>query len=304
MTTVSGSVKVGATTYPVTAAVTLPVSSYPDATNTGVLAGTTLKRVPQDVTSGPGWSWQTSAGGYLRVDGANAVVSGLDISGAGGIDVYAANATISNCKITTAGYWAIGVHGVSGVKIQDCTIIGAPTRLEAGIKDVTGTSEITILRCNISNWESGVQMSRGLLQDSYIHDAGYVNGDHTNGFTDNGGRTDGTMIVRHNTIFNQIGQTDCISFFQDYGVIQNVTADNNYLAGGGYTIYGGEGDTSHPRVKTSNVVITNNLISTRFYPLGGSFGPAAYFDETVASNIWTGNVWADGPNVGKTIPAP
>ena len=32
---------------------------YPDATNTGVPAGTTLLRVPQDRTSGTGWTWDS-----------------------------------------------------------------------------------------------------------------------------------------------------------------------------------------------------------------------------------------------------
>ena len=33
---------------------------YPDATNTGVPAGTTLKSVPAQVSSGPGWYYNTA----------------------------------------------------------------------------------------------------------------------------------------------------------------------------------------------------------------------------------------------------
>src|SRR6185437_1421378 len=34
---------------------------YPDATNTGVPSGTTLKQVPSQVSSGPGWSYNAAA---------------------------------------------------------------------------------------------------------------------------------------------------------------------------------------------------------------------------------------------------
>ena len=44
----------------------------------------------------------------------------------------------------------------------------------------------------------------------------------------------------------------------------------------------------------------NNYISTKFYPQGGYWGPFAYI-KSGNGNTFSGNVWADGPNAGKTI---
>ena len=132
-----------------------------------------LSSVPQDVTSGPGWSWQSN-GGYVRAD-ANAVLSGLDVSGP--IEVYGSGVTIEKTRVTTSGEgWGIGVRGVSGVTIRDCTISGGGQRLLVGIKDVTGSSDITVLRNDIADWTSGIQMSRGLVQDNYVHDPKFATG--------------------------------------------------------------------------------------------------------------------------------
>src|SRR2546423_12808670 len=49
---------------------------YPDATNTGVPAGTTLKAVPSQVTSGPGWSYNASTS-TVTVTAKGTVLSGL-----------------------------------------------------------------------------------------------------------------------------------------------------------------------------------------------------------------------------------
>ena len=50
---------------------------YPDATNTGITPGTTLKTVPGQVSSGPGWHFDPR--GWVQADGAGAVLSGLSI---------------------------------------------------------------------------------------------------------------------------------------------------------------------------------------------------------------------------------
>src|SRR6185437_5298996 len=51
---------------------------YPDATNTGVPAGTTLKSVPSQVSSGPGWAYNAATDAVVvKVNGT--VLSGLNI---------------------------------------------------------------------------------------------------------------------------------------------------------------------------------------------------------------------------------
>jgi hypothetical protein len=65
--------------------------------------------------------------------------------------------------------------------------------------------------------------------------------------------------------------------------------ENNFLAGGGYTLYAGAGDMG----PTYNIKIINNVWSRQVFPEGGYFGPVAYFDKDGAGNVWSGNTWLD-----------
>jgi hypothetical protein len=58
---------------------------------------------------------------------------------------------------------------------------------------------------NISLFRTAMQVSAGLVQGSYIHDPGYIAGDHTNGIVTNGGTL--PMTIKGNTVFNSLGQT-------------------------------------------------------------------------------------------------
>ena len=106
-----------------------------------------------------------------------------------------------------------------------------------------------------------------MIQSNYIHDMGYIAGDHVNGITVSGGTT--PLTIQHNTILVDNGQTDAISLFQDTGVEANKVIKDNLLAGGGYAIYGGNKDGGEA---ASNIVIEDNRISTGYYP-GGGLGP-------------------------------
>jgi hypothetical protein len=79
--------------------------------------------------------------------------------------------------------------------------------------------------------------------------------------------------------------------------VANKTVENNFLAGGTYTIYGGDG----PNNPTSNIVIENNRFGQLYYPTSGQFGPAAYYATTGTGNVWSGNFW---DTTGQAIAAP
>jgi len=286
--TPSTSAPAPATTPPTNA----PVTGFPNASTTGVPAGTVLRKVPSEVSSGIGWTWDVNAGMVRADDGA--VLDALDI--AGGIEVYGTNVTISRVRAVVKGnWWVIGVRGGTAT-VKDSTLSGNGSRVEVGIKDVCGCSDITVLRNDIADWTSGIQMSRGLVDGNYVHDPKLATGDHINGFTDNGGRKDGTLTISNNTFLNTIDQTDAISLFQDFGTIQNVTVDHNLLAGGSYCLYAGGGDKG----KSSNVVIRNNQFSTRYRADCGVFGPVAAYDGGVG-DVWSNNTWADGPKAGQPV---
>lgn len=288
--TTKTSTKAPTTTAPVSSAgMTNCVSQpsrcgYPDATNTGIPAGTTLKRVPQDVTSGPGWTWDSR--GWLQAS-SGAVVQNLIVSGS--INLGGSNITVTNTRVLVGGEsWGIGLQHATNAVISNTEIgIAGGSRLMVGIKDIYGDSNGTqVLRSNIVNTSTGVQIYGGLIQDNYIHDMGYKSGDHINGTTSNGSTT--MMTIRHNTILNSFQQTDAISLFQDFGVEANRLITDNLVAGGGYTIYGGNNQNYG---KTYNIQITNNRFSTIYFPNGGYYGPVTAFDPTGSGNVASGNYW-------------
>ena len=274
---------------------------YPDASNTGVLPGVTLRTVPDQVTSGPGWQWNPT-GGFVAVTGNGALLDGLLVNAP--IDVTGSNVTIRNSRIIVTGeVWGIALRHSTNVTIENVEIYSpfasGSSRLMVGIKDINSDSTgLSILRSEIYHTATGIQIDAGLIQDNYIHDLGYVSPDHVNGTTSNGGTTQ--LTIRHNTIFNPHDQTDAISLFQDFGGQGNRTIEDNLLAGGGYSFYGGEGPTS-----SFNIHVINNRFARLFYPNGGFCGPVTTFQTGGVGNVWSGNVWDDtgSPSVGLTVPA-
>lgn len=278
--------------------VTIPhACGFPDATNTGVPVGTTLRTVPGQVSAGPGWYYDPR--GWVEVDGNGAVLSNLSISC--NLDVSASNVTIKDVQVEASGQSSFGIslRHTSDVTIKDSTIEGENTgsgRLMVGVKDIYGDSTGTsVLDSDVSRAGTGVQIYQGLIQGNYIHDMGFIAGDHINGITVSGGIT--PLTIQHNTILIDNGQTDAISLFQDTGVEANKVIKDNLLAGGGYAIYGGEKDGGEA---ASNIVIEDNRISTGYFANGGFYGAVADFAPG-AGNMWSGNVW---DSTGLTVSEP
>jgi hypothetical protein len=273
--------------------------NYPGATNTGVPAGTTLKSVPGQVSSGPGWQY-VAANSEVTVTGNGAVLSGLSIPYT--VEIDASNVTIKNVKIVTGGAFGISLRHTTGVTIENSVISGQDAttgRVNVAIDDVYGDSTgLTITGNNISAFRTAMQVSAGLVQGNYIHDPGYIAGDHTNGIVTNGGTA--AMTINDNTVFNSQGQTDAISLDASAGgvAVANKTIENNFLAGGGYSIYGGDGPSTNP---TSDIVIKNNRFGQQYFAKGGQFGAVAYYDHTGSGNSWTSNIW---DTTGQAIPSP
>jgi hypothetical protein len=273
--------------------------NYPDATNTGVPAGTTLKQVPSQVSSGPGWSYN-AAGKTVTVTVAGTVLSGLYIPY--NLVINASNVTVKNVQVVTSGNFGISLTHTKGVTIENSTISGTNAtsgRVAYAIDDVYADSTgMTIKANNISAFRSGIQISTGLAQGNYLHDPGFVAGDHTNGFYVNGGTQ--PLTITGNTIFDPLGQTDAINL--DAGTpgpsapVANKSITNNFLAGGSYTIYAGAASGS----PTSKIVITGNRFGQHYYAKSGQYGPVAYFGAGTG-NAWSGNTW---DTTGQAISAP
>jgi hypothetical protein len=268
------------------------------------------------VSSGPGWSY---ASGYVSITGAGTAFSGFSLSGFG-VAVFANNVTIGNCVISVGGENTFPVsietdrnnsgNPITSFTMKNCTVSGSDSNMNralACVKDIYGgATGILIQACNLYWAANGIQVYAGNVLNNYIHDlicnATYL--DHTNGINVSGGTT--AMLIQGNTVLNSLGQTDCIALFQDTGppAVANKTINNNLLAGGGYCTYGGQGGAAYTGLPATNIVITNNAISTLYYPQGGVYGPIACFASGNSGNKWSGNAWYDGPNMGIAIPVP
>jgi hypothetical protein len=285
-----------ADTRPLNCAASPSACGFPDATTTGVSDLTTLTSVPGQATKGQGWYWDPR--GFVEVNGNGATVSGLSVDGS--IDVSASNATVTGNEVTNSGQSSFGIslRHVTNVTVSNNSIHGANAtsgRLMVGVKDVYGDSVGTTVEANNIYWAAtGVQLSAGLIDGNYIHDMGYIFGDHVNGTTSNGGTSQ--LTISNNTILNNMSQTDAVSLFQDNGPQANRTITGNLLAGGSYSLYAG----SKPGSPATNIQVTGNVFSPTFFPKSGLYGPVAYYTSGNGST-WSGNTW---DNTGLTIPSP
>ena len=256
-----------------TAAVPRSRGSFPDAGNTGIPAGARLKKAA------------TSA---LRVQKAGTVIDGADMRA--DISVEADNVTIKNSRIITAGEWGIIQRPeASGLVVKDSEIRGDGTnRLQHAIFNLGG--DITIVRNEMSKVSDAISTSVGLIEDNYLHDPIYFDGDHTDMIQSNSGPPGGQrLVIRHNTVINTLDQTAAIALFQDFGVQHDALIENNLLAGGGYALYAGAG----AKGTSYNIKVIDNVFSREVYAASGQYGPVAYWDKGGAGNVWQGNVWAD-----------
>lgn len=229
---------------------------FPDASNTGVPAGTTL-------TSHPGSQKITQDG---------AVIDGWDT---GRINIYANNVVIKNTKITTSAYYGVYVYSGS-VIVEDTTIVGQATASQECDAGVTGA--VLVLRVDISGCEDGVHLSGNhAVKDSYIHSPYFTSSSHNDGiqvFSASGG-----MVLQHNTI-NMTGGSkagnSCVFVQPTSGSVDNVKIDSNLIDGAGYSLY---------IEQSTNVTLSYNRVG-RDYVYGWFSHAHNTNAPTLVSNVW------------------
>jgi Right handed beta helix region len=147
----------------------------------------------------------------VTVTAKGTVLSGLAITGT--LQISASSVTVKNVQVTSGGNFGISLAHTTGVTIENSTISGQnPTagRVSYAIDDVYGDSAGTIIKANnISRFRTAIQVSTGQVDSNYIHDPGFVAGDHTNGIYVNGGTQ--PLMIWNNTIFDSLGQTDAVN---------------------------------------------------------------------------------------------
>lgn len=249
--------------------------AFPDASTTGLPAGTTLHACPTTITV-------TGTYDACQFDGS--------------VDVRANNVVITRSLIK--GQVAAGSAGASdqtGLAIRDSTIdCGClsvdDTHTPAAISD----SNFSLLRVNIFNAGHGAAVGSNVtIQDSYIHGLGGNTEAHKDGIYSGNGTN---VTLKHNTIECNDGPiagcTAAIGLLTDFTDITYYTIDNNLLnTNGSYCFYASGGPSKF--FGSNHITFTNNHFGRKYNANCGFYGPVTYFDSAQPGMVWSGNVWDD-----------
>jgi len=239
----------------------------PDATNTGVPAGTSL-----------------SSSGSLTVTRDGAVVDSKLVKGS--ITVKADNVTIRRTKIENEALYPIQIKsGYRGLVVEDTEIDGNGVASVAVLR-----GEYTLRRVNIHAVKDGprIEGDNVVIEDSYIHHLTRVPEGHHDTIQIRRGVG---IIIRHNNLqayndrlddpMNAVIQTGSL-----IGLVSNVLIERNLLNGGNYSLAAGG-----PSIQ--QWVARNNRFGRDF-----RYAVARNVD---AHDVWEGNVWHD---TGEPVPRP
>ena len=212
-----------------------PASAWPDATNTGVPAGTVL-----------------TPSGSIRSSAAGQIIEGKHVTGY--IEVRHANVIVRKCKVTpVTDFYGIFTSGSgTGVTIEDCEV--DMSAYKRGNKAIAlERSGARIRRCNIHHCEDGIYMSARdvVIEDNWFHDFAVLEGDpHHDGIQLTADQCS-EVVIRRNAVMLTYLASSCFTT----GAVQNLTIENNRMHGGAATlrIRGENGSTV-----TSGVKILNN----------------------------------------------
>jgi hypothetical protein len=234
--------------------ITPHVCGYPDETNTGVPAGTTL-----------------SNSGSITVTTDGAIIENLNITGS--VTVLANNVTIRKTRITSGDYYPIRYfdNNNTGLVIEDSEIIGTNGDVTSSI----AFTNYTARRVNIHGGADGLKADANVvIEDSYIHDLTVTSSSHNDGIQATGGTN---VTIRHNTckLSTTIGANACIQIGTESGSNTNWLVTNNLFDGGGWCINAGAGN--------SNMVFTNNRFTRN----------AGYGPGDIQGSTYTGNYYDD-----------
>jgi hypothetical protein len=262
---------------------------YPDATNTGVPSGTAL-------TSRSGEISDNTSGGTIK-----------DIALDGAIDVEANNTKIEDSEITVEKTQTCGKScggrgiwikpGVTGTLIKNVTCHGgAPTGENVTQYCIMSNDSATTIEALHAYYCTECLAGPMDVSNSFVDETGaQIPEEHYEDIYYGGGS--GPLVVNHNTMLNPNGQTAVVFASVDFGDQTTLTITNNLMAGGGYMLYGGTSGSGGQVL--GPVTVTGNRFSRKYYPEGGSYGVASYFENSVTS--WSGNIWDE---TLKSVPPP
>ncbi|SDG37937.1 hypothetical protein SAMN05216338_100192 [Bradyrhizobium sp. Rc2d] len=232
----------------------------PNASNTGVPAGTTL----------------TAYTGPMTITTPGTVIDGVIIDGT--LTIAAENVTIKNSVIQNYGFWGIDASAaaaIGNVTVQNCTL----TASSSYDTDSAIVGSGTFIGNNISNGENGFRLLDGasVVKGNYIHDLNDNFGDpHYDGIALQGGQNN--VLVEHNTVIGR--DTSDIFIKNDFGPISNVTVTDNLLLGDPkYGVPASDVYVYGP--DTTNVTVSNNYMQKPYW----DYVAVSNANPTISGNV-------------------
>ena len=255
-----------------------PPGGFPDATNTGTPAGTTLHTCATSITT---------AGTYDACQFTGDVV------------IRTAGVTITNSRIDGS---VSGLNeSLAGAVIRDTTIdCHCQSNGQNGTPSAVQYNNFTLTRVDLSDSGHGVAMGSNVtVEDSYIHGLGGDNDAHKDGVYVGDGTN---SVIRHNNIECNDGPlagcTAAVGLLTDFGDITYFTITDNLLNDIGSYCFYGSGGPQKP-YSSNHITFTGNHFGRKDNAQCGFYGPVTYFDSSAPGNVWSGNVWDD---TGAVVP--
>lgn len=236
--------------------------AFPNADCTGVPAGTSLTKVSGDVV----------------LSTAGTVYDAKDVSGT--IYVRADNVTIKRSRARD------GIHIVNNkdLVIEDTEI--GPDSGKSGADGGVIFENYTCRRCDIHNFSDGAKINGNvLIEDSWLHDFPYTDGDHNDAMQSVGG---GSVTIRHTSIDarsvagSNTGDRGNAAIFMADGPKGHMIFENNLIAGGGYALQLRD-------IAGYTAVVRGNHFVRGSY----SFGTHIIADGPATNVTWENNVFSD-----------
>jgi len=244
----------------------------------------------------------------FRIDGAHLLIERVLIKGP--IDIYVRLPVVVRgvtIRTRTGAHWALHTRPEAGPvlilwsEMRAGSTEGAPAdRRNALSRALYLRSErVTVYRSHLTQAADGIQIHApgARVIETLIDNLVYWDGDHNDGIQMLGRGADAEIV--RSRIVNPNPQTSALNL-----IGEGVLVADNYLSGGGWTLYGGAHHTKRVPGSTRGVVIRGNVFGRDHFPKGGNFGPVTGYDGAGAGNDWNGNRWSDGAALTLGAPAP
>ena len=273
----AGNVSAASNSVTATTSSNPPAGVFPNASNTGVPAGTQL----------------TAYTGPCTITAANTVIDSKTVNC--DLLIRAAGVVIRNSKINGSVATEENSTGYS-FTITD-------SHVDAGDRIVTGVGAVnfTAVRVHVQGGNRSMHCWHDCeIRDSYVH--GQMT-DETGVAHESGIRMGRNVTLRHNTITcdapdvpPDAGCSAALTGYGDFAPVENNLVENNYFPGttGGFCAYGGSSQGKPYSDATNNIRFIGNVFGRGSSGRCGWYGAITSFDTSEPGNVWSNNTWTDG----------